>query len=729
MFYSKKMLSKKGPLGTVWVAGVCGVAALTRDQVLRTNVAASVDKILPDVETTYRILGLLLLGVVRIYSKKVEYLYNECDQLLESSADGKNRVPKRVKKGACARRLVIDQEDPARAKKPARSGRTSRAENGVVSQTLVEVPEVHEPLDLPPIFTIPKRFELDSFDLQIPEKREDEDDDHHQLPREDTLLEDEQHRTSCMYERMPHADLDSACFMPACITLPTEVISVIVEVSDLLYSSNKGGEPESDNQNTDPACFTPVKDVLPTEVMNTMAEGSGLPESRKVKKPRREVNGEENDDSACSIPLPESQEVQRSLNVVENATRADFDENCHVPEESENGLLLAKSNTAASVEIPDIGSQDSLEPSTPEPLREGASGKFLRSSYSTYDNYLANLCDICSIHFYPGLLEKIMVATPAKNEKRQVVRKRRRGLYSKDYICNPTDRKDRRPVKRRAALVLFDENLVLPNVMVKEAIADAKDLVCKRRKAPHTYLDAWKVAKISSLQDTFMDPLIQSSTFVHLSHSTTEDAPEIPCTESIKAKKCLSYEPAESNHPPKEAPNTETDELPKTPVGCYTESEQIQDGCECDGDTPYGNHAQVDAAESALPEERLYRSKSHGSLRNEPLMADIGNIDEDIPMDEGHIRDEDFPLSTRTRAVARCLHQLFVDQKCQQQETIPITLGQALEGSKRKTTARFFYETLILKSRGLIEVNQENPYENIIIAATPQLEAVFQNPE
>jgi hypothetical protein len=44
MFYSKKMMSKKGPLGTVWVAGVCGVAALTRDQVLRTNVVASVGK-------------------------------------------------------------------------------------------------------------------------------------------------------------------------------------------------------------------------------------------------------------------------------------------------------------------------------------------------------------------------------------------------------------------------------------------------------------------------------------------------------------------------------------------------------------------------------------------------------------------------------------------------------------------------------------------------------------
>jgi cohesin complex subunit SCC1 len=52
--------------------------------------------------------------------------------------------------------------------------------------------------------------------------------------------------------------------------------------------------------------------------------------------------------------------------------------------------------------------------------------------------------------------------------------------------------------------------------VVKEIIADAKDLVCTRRKAPHTYLDAWKVAKIGSLQDTFMDPLIQCKSIIHL---------------------------------------------------------------------------------------------------------------------------------------------------------------------------------------------------------------------
>jgi cohesin complex subunit SCC1 len=42
MFYSKDLLSKKGPLGTVWVAAFCGEAALSRSQVARTDIVASV---------------------------------------------------------------------------------------------------------------------------------------------------------------------------------------------------------------------------------------------------------------------------------------------------------------------------------------------------------------------------------------------------------------------------------------------------------------------------------------------------------------------------------------------------------------------------------------------------------------------------------------------------------------------------------------------------------------
>ena len=115
---------------------------------------------------------------------------------------------------------------------------------------------------------------------------------------------------------------------------------------------------------------------------------------------------------------------------------------------------------------------------------------------------------------------------------------------------------------------------------------------------------------------------------MHLSCSTTPDSP-VPCADSVKAKKCLSYEPAESNSSRKEAPNAETDELTngiQTPVG--SQSVQIQDACEFNGDTPYENHPHVDGLESGLPEERLFQSKNHSPLRNEPLMADMDNIDE-----------------------------------------------------------------------------------------------------
>lgn len=53
--------------------------------------------------------------------------------------------------------------------------------------------------------------------------------------------------------------------------------------------------------------------------------------------------------------------------------------------------------------------------------------------------------------------------------------------------------------------------------VLREAVNDASDLVQKRRKAPHTHLDIWKVAKIGSLPCTFMDPLITCRSYIHSS--------------------------------------------------------------------------------------------------------------------------------------------------------------------------------------------------------------------
>lgn len=53
--------------------------------------------------------------------------------------------------------------------------------------------------------------------------------------------------------------------------------------------------------------------------------------------------------------------------------------------------------------------------------------------------------------------------------------------------------------------------------MLREAIDDASDLFQRRRKAPHTHLDIWKVAKVGSLPYTFMDPLIPCRSYIHSS--------------------------------------------------------------------------------------------------------------------------------------------------------------------------------------------------------------------
>ncbi|XP_058071132.1 sister chromatid cohesion 1 protein 3-like isoform X1 [Magnolia sinica] len=82
MFYSHTFLARKGPLGTVWIAAHLQ-NKLQKSQVAVTDISASADYIMfPEVPIALRLSGHLLLGVVRIYSKKVDYLYHDCNMVL-----------------------------------------------------------------------------------------------------------------------------------------------------------------------------------------------------------------------------------------------------------------------------------------------------------------------------------------------------------------------------------------------------------------------------------------------------------------------------------------------------------------------------------------------------------------------------------------------------------------------------------------------------------------------
>ncbi|PWN38773.1 hypothetical protein IE81DRAFT_369597 [Ceraceosorus guamensis] len=83
MFYSDVILSKRGPLGNIWLAAHME-RRLTKAVLLKTSVGKSVEAIMGQsgAPMALRLTGQLLLGVVRIYSRKTKYLLDDCNDAL-----------------------------------------------------------------------------------------------------------------------------------------------------------------------------------------------------------------------------------------------------------------------------------------------------------------------------------------------------------------------------------------------------------------------------------------------------------------------------------------------------------------------------------------------------------------------------------------------------------------------------------------------------------------------
>ncbi|KAL8092118.1 sister chromatid cohesion 1 protein 3 [Apium graveolens] len=82
MFYSNSFLARKGPLGTVWCAAHLQ-NRLKKSHITATNIPRTVERIMyPELPIALRMSGHLLLGVVRIYSKQVDYFCQDCKVLL-----------------------------------------------------------------------------------------------------------------------------------------------------------------------------------------------------------------------------------------------------------------------------------------------------------------------------------------------------------------------------------------------------------------------------------------------------------------------------------------------------------------------------------------------------------------------------------------------------------------------------------------------------------------------
>ena len=82
MFYANFILAKKGPLAKIWLAAHWE-KKLSKAHVFETDLQTSVESIIaPKVKIALRTSGHLLLGCVRIYSRKAKYLLADCTEAL-----------------------------------------------------------------------------------------------------------------------------------------------------------------------------------------------------------------------------------------------------------------------------------------------------------------------------------------------------------------------------------------------------------------------------------------------------------------------------------------------------------------------------------------------------------------------------------------------------------------------------------------------------------------------
>ncbi|KAI3784646.1 hypothetical protein L1987_43749 [Smallanthus sonchifolius] len=81
--------------------------------------------------------------------------------------------------------------------------------------------------------------------------------------------------------------------------------------------------------------------------------------------------------------------------------------------------------------------------------------------------------------------------------------------------------------------------------------------------------------------------------------------------------------------------------------------------------------------------------------------------------------------SAVTKSVGVYLHSNF-EQRKEKGEEQAVNLSQILKQKTKKESAKFFYQMLVLKTGGCIDVKQEEPYGEICVKQTPKLKEVLE---
>ncbi|KAH0450841.1 hypothetical protein IEQ34_021533 [Dendrobium chrysotoxum] len=319
---------------------------------------------------------------------------------------------------------------------------------------------------------------------------------------------------------------------------------------------------------------------------------------------------------------------------------------------------------------------------------------------------------------------KFMLPTPAIKESSRVLRKRKKK---------------------------YDEGIILSNEVMRQSIHDASDLLCKRRKLPHTHLDLWKFWRFSSSCQSFTDPLIPFSAPVQekLPQKTLQQLSKKSADGFIDSSNVKDGMPHESS-------NTEIEteglmqKMDEMPEGSMPNMDRMPHYAVPKESTV--GHIDPTNMEDSMPhidtetETEVLMQKVNRTCLTPPNSLDsraysLENVSKEFISPDASdyqleitelcflgddIDKPDNGWSPSTRAAAQYLYNRFL-RLGEQKQDMALSLAQILEGKTRAICARFVYEALTLKTYGCIDVRQNIPYGDVSISATPVLESFHKD--
>ncbi|CAN7062111.1 unnamed protein product [Brassica oleracea var. botrytis] len=650
MFYSHVYLARKGPLGTVWAAAHLQ-QRLKKSHYTATNIPKTVDLIMfPEAPLALRLSGHLLLGVVRIYSKQVDYLFRDCA-------------------------LV-----------------TTWLSKSFVS-TQVDLPEDARQAPVESV-TLPQALNLDDF--QLDDDTHEGEFDNHLRSQEDITLTDQ---------------------------IPTGVDPYVAITFDEDISS--GPSPMDVDQSTEPVSAHPgdtdVEMAFETEPLNLSPERG-------------------NANSPGSVP---EVEIRRDAAAAHGLSPAS-----HLPFATEHTEPLDETMKEKEPSIPNIDDEVLSSRGQAFELRSGSPG------FAGFEEERDNF-----VHPSPQLalqpspppppaqqprprkrkhFDKVTVLTNRIMRERledpsDTLRKRKKMPSSKLSMWRMNNQSKKDQIFSEPLLTgfsdalrsVFDKDCVSskPYLAVpSESIPEPAPVSSPTREAEAGVHPTSSVPQSAVPDSTHPDDTLQRSPVRQTEDVQDSAGPQSARGESVP-REAQSPRPFNDDDtgierfrdggytdfmpspPPRFSPSSRTDDFTtQTSRASETESYRTEPSTSAYRDDMPGLMTSGISAIPEMADEELY-------------FLDVGG---NTPVRSPASQDSD-ALTGRTRALAQYLKERSSVSPSSSTSSGDLSLGKILEGKTRKLAARMFFETLVLKSRGLIDMHQEQPYSDITLKLMPGL--------